>query len=176
MSNDQHGQNRICLKLWVTVDGQRKRKLPLALTLLSCAPGNHQVAMASHGRFQNFSFEDLKCMCKHSLPPLSTLHNGNLGGCALSSCQVKSWHWVAMQPVEWEKGSEPQNHEKSLCFVCNLCRCKASVLFVIEMAKAAVKHFGPTTCPVISKLAAADPKKGEEVAHKVFLAQKPARD
>lgn len=44
------------------------------------------------------------------------------------------------------------------------------------MAKAAVTHFGPTICPVISKLAAADPKKGEDVAHKVSLAHKPAKD
>lgn len=78
-----------------------------------------------------------------------------------------------MQPVEWEKGPEPQNHEEICCFVCDLCRCKASVHSVIEMAKAAVEHFGPTTCPVISKLAATDSKKGEDVAHKVFLVRKP---
>ena len=38
---------------------------------------------------------------------------------------------------------------------------------MVEMAKAAVQHFGPTTCPVISKLATITPKRGEDVAHKL---------
>ena len=47
---------------------------------------------------------------------------------------------------------------------------KATATAVVEMSKAAVSHFGTTSCPVTTQLANTNPNRAEDQCHKLPLA------
>ena len=53
--------------------------------------------------------------------------------------------------------------------ICHTYEAKATAKSVAEMSKAAVDHFGDTSCPITSRLATVNTKRAEDECHKLQL-------